>query len=130
MDVHKNARSIPSSRALLFKRVSELGFSVREASEAAGMSDRRCREWIRRAEHKEPLTDRSSRPHVSRAITSIARRQIVLLRRERRTMRQIAGIAGVSTSTVSRVCRGEGLSRLRCLELQPTPVRYEWKRPG
>ncbi len=58
MDVHKNARSVPASRALLFKRVSELGFSVRAASEAAGMSERRSREWIRRAERDEPLTDR------------------------------------------------------------------------
>jgi hypothetical protein len=49
MDVHKNARSCPASRALLFKRVSELAWSVRAASEAAGMSDRRAREWVRRA---------------------------------------------------------------------------------
>ena len=130
MDVHKNARSVPASRALLFKRVSELGYSVRAASEAAGMSDRRGREWIRRARVAEPLTDRSSRPRNSRSIAEEMKSKIVILRRERRTMRQIARIAGVSTSTVARVCRVEGLSRLRSLEAPPTPVRYERDRPG
>ncbi len=130
MDVHKNARSVPASRALLWKRVSELGYSVRAASEAVGMSDRRAREWIRRASMGEPLTDRSSRPRRSRSISVEMRTQIVRLRKERRTMRQIAGIAGVSTSTVARVCRVEGLSRLRSLEPPAPPIRYERDRPG
>ena len=43
MNVHKNARSCPVSRELLIRRVSEQGWSVRAASEAAGMSDRRAR---------------------------------------------------------------------------------------
>ncbi|HJQ41055.1 MAG TPA: IS481 family transposase [Thermoanaerobaculia bacterium] len=130
MDVHKNARTVPASRALLFKRVSELGWSVRAASEAAGISDRRSREWIGRAGRDEPLTDRSSRPHRTKAIDVEKRQQIIVLRRERRTMRQIARIAGVSTSTVARVCRAEGLSRLRSLEPPPPPVRYERERLG
>ena len=130
MDVHKNARSVPASRVLLYKRVSELGYSVRAASEAAGMGDRRCREWIRRAERNEPLTDRSSRPHATNAISPESRAQIVSLRRERRTMRQVARIAGVSLSTVARVCKAEGLSRLRSLEPPPPPFRYEHEAPG
>lgn len=130
MDVHKNARSVPASRELLWKRVSELGWSVRAASEAAGMSDRRAREWIRRASCQEPLTDRSSRPRRTRAIDPAKRDEIVTLRRERRTMRQIARIAGVSVSTVGRVCRSEGLSRLNALEPRPTPIRYERDHPG
>lgn len=130
MDVHKNARSVPASRVLLFKRVSEQGYSVRAASEAAGMSDRRCREWIRRAERNEPLTDRSSRPHATQGVTGEKREQILMFRRERRTMRQVARIAGVSLSTVARICKREGLSRLRSLEPPPPPVRYERERPG
>jgi transposase InsO family protein len=130
MNVHKNARSCPVSRALLFKRVSEHAWSVRAASEAAGMSDRRCREWIRRADREEPLTDRSSRPRVSSNVGPEKRAQIVELRRERRTMRQVARIAGVSLSTVARVCKSEGLSRLRSLEPLPPPVRYEHEAPG
>ena len=46
MNAHKNARSCPASRELLVKRVCEQGWSVRAASEAVGMSDRRAREWL------------------------------------------------------------------------------------
>lgn len=130
MDVHKNARSVPASRELLWKRVSELGWSVRAASEAAGMSERRCREWIRRAAEHEPLTDRTSRPHTTHEITAEQREQILALRRERRTMRQIARIVDRSLSTVARVCKAAGLSRLRSLEPAPPPVRYEREAPG
>lgn len=111
MDAHKNARSVPASRALLFKRVSEQGYSVRAASEAAGMSGRRCREWIRRARANEPLTARSSQPRTAKSIAPAVRATIVTLGRERRTMRQIAQIAGVSTSAVARVCRAEDSAR-------------------
>ena len=130
MNVHKNARSCPASRVLLFKRVSEQGWSVRAASEAAGMSDRRGREWMGRAVRKEPLTDRSSRPHGGRTTAPATRDQIIALRRERRTIRQIAEVAGVSSSTVARICRGAGLNRLRNLEPPPPPVRYEREHPG
>ena len=70
MNVHKNARSCPASRELLYKRVSEQGWSVQEASEAAGISGRRGREWVGRARRNEPLTDRSSRPHSSSRIAA------------------------------------------------------------
>jgi transposase InsO family protein len=103
---------------------------VREASVAAGISDRRAREWIRRAETGEPLTDRSSRPHRVAAVDAATRARIVTLRKEWRTMRQIAVVVGVSHSTVGRVCRAVGLSRLRQIEPTATPVRYERERAG
>ena len=130
MNVHKNARSCPVSRDLLFRRVSEQGWSVRAASEAAGMSDRRGREWVGRALRNELLTDRSSRPHGGRTTAPAIRDQIIALRRERRTIRQIAVVAGVSGSTVARICRRAGLNRLRNLEPPPPPVRYEREHPG
>lgn len=130
MNVHKNARSCPASRALLIQRVREQGWSVREASEAAGISDRRAREWIRRSDAGEALTDRSSRPHRGASITAQTCERIVALRREWRTMRQIAGATGVSLSTVGRVCRAAGLGRLRQLEPVAIPVRYERERAG
>jgi transposase InsO family protein len=130
MNVHKNARSCPASRALLVRRVCEHGWSVREASAAAGISDRRGREWIRRAAAGEPLTDRSSRPHRSAGIDAATRERIVGLRREWRTMRQIGATLGVGQSTVARVWRAAGVSRLRHLEPVTTPVRYERQRPG
>lgn len=130
MNVHKNARSCPASRELLFRRVSAQGWSVREASEAAGISDRRGREWVRRARSAEPLTDRTSRPHSSGSIALPIREQVVLLRRERRTMHQIAGVAGISVSSVARICREAGLSRLKSLEPPGPTVRYERDSPG
>lgn len=130
MDVHKNARSLPASRALLFKRVSEQGWSVRAASEAAGMSDRRGRSWIQRGVRREPWTDRSSRPHSGHATNAETRIRIIGFRRERRTLRQIALLVGVSASTVARICRTEGLGRLRSVEPTPPPIRYEREHLG
>jgi transposase InsO family protein len=45
-------------------------------------------------------------------------------------VRQIAEVVGLSCSTVARICRSAGLSRLRHLEPPPVPVRYEKERPG
>src|SRR5579864_2711663 len=112
MDVHKNARSCPASRELLLKRVLECGWSLQKAAEAAGLSVRRAREWVRRGERDEPMTDRSSRPHRGRTISPGQRTLIVAMRRQRMTERRIAAIAGVSLSTVARACRREGLNRL------------------
>jgi transposase InsO family protein len=130
MDVHKNARSCPASRALLVKRVSEQGWSVRAASEAVGMSDRRGREWLRRADVGEPLTDRSSRPNTTPAVNRATRKRILELRRLWLTFRQIAHAVGVSLSTVARVCRAAGLSRLKQLDPPPPALRYQRDRPG
>jgi transposase InsO family protein len=130
MNVHKNARSCPLSRELLVKRVCEQGLSVRAASEAGGMSDRRGREWVRRAERGEPLTDRSSRPSSGRATSGATRVRIVQLRRQWLTVRQIARAVGLGSSTVARICRAAGLSRLKQLDAPPPPVRYQRDRPG
>src|SRR6476469_8085822 len=109
MDVHKNARSCPASRALLVKRVREQGWTVREASAAVGISDRRAREWMRRAGAGEALTDRSSKPHVITSIDVKTRELILELRRQWCTLRQIAELVGVSPSSVGRICRSAGL---------------------
>lgn len=130
MNVHKNARSCPASRELLGRRVSEQEWSVREASEAAGISERRGREWVRRWRRNDLMTDRSSRPHLIGSTEKATRDRILSLRREWRTVRQIAVATGVSASTVARICRAAGLSRLRHLEAPETPVRYEREKAG
>lgn len=130
MNAHKNARSCPASRELLVKRVFEQGWSVRAASEAVGMTDRRAREWLRRAERGEPLTDRSSRPYCTRSTTAKQRKRILNLRRQWLTVRQIARVAGVGVSTASRICRAAGLGRLKQLDAPPPAVRYQRDRPG
>src|SRR5207253_1370162 len=64
------------------------------------------------------------------ATSAATRQRVIALRRDRFTMRQIALAAGVSTSTVARICRAEGLSRLRSLEPPPPPIRYEREHLG
>ena len=130
MNAHKNARSCPLSRELLVRRVCEQGWSVRAASEAGGMSDRRGREWLRRAERGEPFADRSSRPASGVRTNAATRIRIVQLRRQWLTVRQIAQAVGVGASTVARICRAAGLSRLKQLDAPPPAVRYERDRPG
>lgn len=130
MNVHKNARSCPASRELLVKRILESGWSLRKAAAAAGLSERRSREWVRRFENGEPFLDRSSRPHASNPISDETRELILSLRREWMTMRQIAQHAGVSLSSVSRICRPAGLSRLKNIDPPPPPRRYERDHPG
>jgi transposase InsO family protein len=97
---------------------------------AAGLSSRRAHEWVRRSEEREPLTDRSSRPHRSRRIADETSDLIVDLRRQKLTFRRIALVARVSVSTVARVCRRHGLSRLTRIEAPPPPHRYQRDRPG
>src|SRR5256885_16745286 len=130
MDVHKNARSCPASRDLLSQRVLQHGWSLRRAAEAAGLSVRRAREWVRRAEGEEGLSDRSSRPHRSASTDGKTTETIVNLRRQRMTMRRVAAFAGVSLSTVARVCRGAGMSRLTNIDPPPPVRRHERERAG
>lgn len=130
MNVHKNARSCPISRELLARRVCEQGWSVHEASEAVGISERRGREWVRRWEAGEPMADRSSRPRTIGTTDAATCQRVLTLRREWRTVRQIALAVGVSMSTASRICRAEGLGRLRNLEAPEVPVRYERETAG
>jgi transposase InsO family protein len=45
-------------------------------------------------------------------------------------MQQVATVAGVSVSSVGRICRGAGLSRLKNLEPAGPTIRYERDEPG
>lgn len=131
MDVHKNARSLPMSRALLVDRAEHQGWSLSAAARAAGMSVRRAREWRRRAKANEPLEDRSSSPkHQPNKIDERERRHIIELRRKRMTVRQIAKSVDRSVATVARVCRAAGMGRLRLLEPAAPIHRYEHDAPG
>lgn len=60
MNIHVNARLTPVSRELLCRRVREEGWTVAEASYAAGVSERTAYRWLARYDAGEPMTDRSS----------------------------------------------------------------------
>jgi transposase InsO family protein len=133
MDIHKNARSCLASRALLVRRVTEEGWTVKRAAEAQGLSERAAYGWLARyrAAGASGLLDRSSRPHrMPSATPEHTKARIVALRRQRLTGSEIGARLGVPRSTVARILQRSGLGRLRSLE-PPEPVRrYEKQLAG
>ena len=133
MDMHENARSCPASRELLVDRVLRQGWSVGQAAEAIGVSERTGYEWLARyrAEGCSGLADRSSRPHrVPHRTAAVQVRRILALRRRRLCGAEIAARLGMSRTTVARILRREGLHRLRALDPPEAPRRYEKQHPG
>jgi len=133
MRLHANARLTPAGRLLLCRRVCDQGRTLRQAAEAAGVSERTARRWLARyrAEGQDGLVDRSSRPLRSPRRTAPEReRAIVGLRRTGMTAAEIAQCLGMSARTCSRILRRAGLGRLRSLEPTEPVVRYERERPG
>ncbi|MFN3583704.1 IS481 family transposase [Phenylobacterium sp.] len=133
MNLHKNARTTPASRAELVRRVLEEGQAVKAVAAAFGIDVKTVYKWVERFEAQGPkgLEDRSSRPARLRDPTPVAVvERIIALRRERRTGEQIARETGVSASTVSRILREAKLSRAKDLEPAAPVVRYEREQAG
>jgi len=133
MDIHKNARLTPHSRADLVHRVLVEGQSRKAVATALRVAVRTVSKWVERFEAEGPggLLDRSSRPHRMRAPTPEGTlERIEVLRRQRWTGEQIARETGVSPATVSRVLKRLGLNKLRALEPAEPVRRYERERPG
>ena len=133
MDIHKNARSCPASRALLVQRIQEQGWSVPEAAEAAGISKRTAYKWLKRydTEGLSGLADRSSRPLRHPTQTPRKRiRRVVGLRCRRMTAAEIACRLRMPRSTVARILKRTGVGRLRNLEPREEVRRYEREHPG
>ena len=129
MDVHKNARTTPWSRALIAQRV-HAGETVAAVARAFSICDRTARKWVARAAAGE-LADRSCRPQRSpRAISAALMVEIQRLRHLGWTGAQIAEVVKVSRATVARTLSQLGLARLEALTARPPRVRYEWPRPG
>jgi transposase InsO family protein len=133
MNIHKNARTTPQSRALLVHRVLREHWSVSTVAMAFGVSERTVYKWLARyrGEGLAGLADRRSvahrRPH---ALAPAWLALIRLLRQAKLVAAEIAARVPLARSTVSAVLRRLGLGRLRFLN-PPAPVqRYEWSRPG
>ena len=131
MDIHKNARTTPHSRAEIARRV-QAGQPRAHVARAFGVSDRTVRKWRdRAAEGSLALEDRSCRPHRSpAAISAGVMVEIERLRRRRLTGAEIALIVQLSPATVARTLVQLGLARLSALEPRAPVQRYEWARPG
>ena len=132
MRLHANARLSLKGRELLVGRVETAGWSLTEAAEAAGVSERTARKWLARHDAEGPvgLHDRSSAP-VTVANRTDERRieAIAALRRLRLTGAEIAEVLGMALSTVSGVLTRIGMGKLGRLGLEPAQ-RYERERPG
>jgi transposase InsO family protein len=131
MKLHRNAATCPNSRALIARRVLEEGWTLRAAAEAAGVSVKTARKWVRRAQAGDSLEDRSSRPR--RSPNRLARRQveaIEVLRRLWMTAVQIAEVLRIPLSTVSLWLKRLGLGKRSRLAPPEPPNRYERRQPG
>ena len=131
MNSHKNARLTFAGRKLLVERIAVMG--LMPAAEAAGISARTARKWLRRFEmHGEQgLLDRSSRPSKTRtSLDEALCKRIEQLRRSRMPMRRIAAVVGRSVATVCRLLSRLGLSSLKVLDPIAPLVRYEREAPG
>ena len=133
MNIHANAKLGPKGRLVMVKRVVEEGWSLTEAAEAAGVSERTASKWAGRyrAEGEAGLEDRSSVPgNVPRRTPEDRVEAIAALRRVRLTGAEIALALDMALSTVSAVLCRIGLGKLSRLEPPEPPNRYERKRPG
>jgi transposase InsO family protein len=132
--LHRNARTCPASRRLMARRVLEEDWTLTEAAEAAGVSVRRAREWVRRfAAGDCELADRPSGPKGRAPGRVCAEREelIAELRGEvRMNAVQIAEALGMPERTVRAVITRLGLSKLAPLDPPEPPNRYERPMPG
>jgi transposase InsO family protein len=132
MNLHRNAKLSVKGRELLVERVEHAGWSLTQAAEAAGVSDRTARKWLARyrAEGSDGLLDRSSAPSTVANRTDERRVEVIAaLRRVRMTGAEIAECLGMALSTVSGILTRIGMGKLGRLGLEPA-VRYERQRPG
>jgi transposase InsO family protein len=133
MKLHANARTCPKSRRLMVRRMEEDGWSLTQAAEAAGVSDRTARKWLARwrAEGELGLLDRSSAPkRIPHKLAAQTVAAVEALRRLRMTAAEIAEVLDVALSTVSLWLRRLGLGKRSRLEPPEPPNRYERSRPG
>jgi len=132
MNVHKQARTLPASRALLVERVHR-GRRVAQVAAELGVSARTAYKWLarHRSQGAEGLHDRRSRPHRIPRRTDAHRESVVLrLRRLGMTGPAIARKLRMPRSTVAAVLKRAGLARLRDLVPRPPDNRYVRTRPG
>jgi transposase InsO family protein len=133
MDSHKNARLTPRGREAMVRAVVDQGLTKAAAARQFNTTPKIVAKWVERfrEEGVDGLRDRSSRPHSSPSQTPPATCDAAAaLRRERRTQAHIAAELAISVSTVSRILKRRGLSRLSALEPAEPRPRYERASPG
>jgi transposase InsO family protein len=132
VQIHGNAKLVPSTRLLLVRRVLEEHWKIAEIAAAFGISERTVYRWLARwRAGDQRLEDRSSAPtRVPRRTPKAVERLIEQLRRLRMTSTRIAAELKMAVSTVGAVLKRLGLNRLSRLTPPEPPNRYERRRPG
>jgi transposase InsO family protein len=132
VQVHANAKLVPSTRLLLVRRVLEEHWKVADVAAALGISERTVYRWLARWRAGDRrLTDRSSAPGRVPRRTSVAVEALIeRLRRLRMTSTRIAAELQMAVSTVGAVLARLGLNRLSRLAPPEPPNRYERRHPG
>ncbi len=133
MRLHANAPLGPKGRAVMVRRVVAADWSLTQAAEAAGVSERTCSKWVARyrLEGEAGLADRPSAPHtVANRTGESCVEAIAALRRLRMTGVEIAECLELALSTVSGILTRIGLGKLSRLEPPEPANRYERLRPG
>jgi transposase InsO family protein len=110
----------------------EDGWTVEEAAEAGGVSQRCAYRWLARwRAGDQELLDRSSAPRrVANRTPKVVQDTIERLRRGRMTSTRIAAQLKMAVSTVGAVLARLGLHRLSRLEPLEPPNRYCRRHPG
>ena len=139
MKVHANAALGPAGRSALVEAI-ESGMTLRAAAAALNVAPATAHRWWHRftdADEQERrrgiwLQDRSSRPHRQPRRLSAAEEEPILRARRETNLGpgRLAGICRRARSTIWKVLRRHGLSRLRSPRGRETYRRYEWSRPG
>ena len=134
MNLHKNAKTCPKSRALMVRRVLEEKRSVAQVAREFGVSPRTVYKWVQRfcEGGVAALEDGSSQPGVlQHRLSQEWVDLIVELRRDYHlTALRIARQLKLARSTVAAVLQRAGLSSLSKLEPKEPAVRYEHAGPG
>jgi transposase len=132
VQIHANAKLVPSTRLLLVRRVLEEHWKVGDVAVAFGISERTVYRWLARWRAGDRrLLDRSSAPRrVPRRAPRALEVLIERLRRLRMTSTRIAAELEMAVSTGGAVLKRLGLNRLSRLEPPEPPNRYERRRPG
>lgn len=132
MRCHANARLSPIGRQLLVDRIEQESWTVQQAAESAGISERTARKWLARwrVEGPDGLIDRSSAPRrVANRTAPQTVELLAVLRRLRFTAPELADLLGLPCSTISGVLKRIGMGKLGRLGYEPA-VRYQRARPG
>lgn len=133
MKLHRNAKSTPSSRLLLVRRVLFEGWTYAAAAEGFAVSVRTVAKWVRRFREGgvAALEDASSRPGAPPHQTPPAAVALIRILREQHALPAwaIGRALHIPRSTVSAWLRRLGLHRPPTAPAVPVQ-RYEWPRPG